>query len=64
MIQRLNEESPPRNVVPRTWSLGTNEGDGYENVTKKNELALLQTSRVFHLVQFVKCCQFFLELNS
>ena len=35
MIQRLNEESPPRNAVPRTWSLGTNEGDGYENVTKK-----------------------------
>ena len=64
MIQRLNEESPPRNAVPRTWSLGTNESDGYENITQKNEFALLQTLRVFHLVQFVKCCQFLLEINS
>ena len=32
---------------------------------KKNEVALLQTlSRLFYLVQFVKCWQFFLELNS
>ena len=31
----------------------------------KSEVALLQTlSRLFHLVQFVKCWQFFLELNS
>ena len=31
----------------------------------KSEFALLQTlSRLFHLVQFVKCWQFFLELNS
>ena len=31
----------------------------------KSEFALLQTlSRFFHLVQFVKCWQFFLELNS
>ena len=57
MIQRLNEESPPRNAVPRTWSLSTNEGDGYENVTQKNEFALLKTLRLFHVVQFVKCCQ-------
>ena len=31
----------------------------------KSEVALLQTlSRLFHLVQFVKCWQSFLELNS
>ena len=31
----------------------------------KNEVALLQTlSRLFHLAQFVKCWQLFLELNS
>ena len=31
----------------------------------KSEVALLQTlSRLFHIVQFVKCWQFFLELNS
>ena len=31
----------------------------------KSEVALLQTlSRLFHLVQFVKCWKFFLELNS
>ena len=31
----------------------------------KSEVALPQTlSRLFHLVQFVKCWQFFLELNS
>ena len=31
----------------------------------KKEVALFQTlSRLFHLVQFVKCWQFFLELNS
>ena len=30
----------------------------------KSEFALLQTSsRLFHLVQFVKCWQFFLEMN-
>ena len=30
----------------------------------KSEFALLQPlSRLFHLVQFVKCWQFFLELN-
>ena len=34
-----------------------NDGDGYENVTKK-------WIRLFQLVQFVKCWQFFLELNS
>ena len=35
----------------------------YENVTSKCKL--LQTlSRVFHLAHFVKCWQFFLELNS
>ena len=27
--------------------------------TKNMELTLLQTLRLFHLVQFVKCCQFF-----
>ena len=31
---------------------------------KKNEFALLQTLRLFHLVQFVKCRQFLLEINS
>ena len=37
-----------------------NDGDGYEN-----EVALPQTlSRSFHLVHFVKCWQFFQELNS
>ena len=31
----------------------------------KSEVTLLQTlSRLFHLVQFVKCWQFFVELNS
>ena len=31
----------------------------------KSEFALPQTlSPLFHLVSFVKCCQFFLELNS
>ena len=31
----------------------------------KSEVALLRTlSRLFHLVQFVKCWQFFLELSS
>ena len=31
----------------------------------KSEVALLQTlSRLFHIVQFVKCWQFFFELNS
>ena len=31
----------------------------------KSEFVLLQTlQRVFHLVQFVKCCRIFLELNS
>ena len=64
MMQRLHEEWLPGNVAPRTWSLSTNEGDGYENVTQKNEFALLQTLRLFHLVQFVKCCQFLLEINS
>ena len=39
-------------------SLSNNVVDGYEN-------ALLQTfSRLFHLDHFVKCWQFFLELNS
>ena len=31
---------------------------------KKNKFALLQTLRLFQLVQFVKCCQFLLEINS
>ena len=35
MMQRLHEEWLPGNVAPRTWSLSTNEGDGYENVTQK-----------------------------
>ena len=31
----------------------------------KSEVALLRTlSRLFHLIQFVKCWQFFLELSS
>ena len=31
----------------------------------KSEVALLQTlSRLFHLIQFVKCWQLFLKLNS
>ena len=39
-------------------SLSNNDLDGHEN-------ALLQTlSRLLHLVHFVKCWQFFLELNS
>ena len=39
-------------------SSSNNEGDGYE------EVALLQTlSRLFHLVQFVKCWRVLLELN-
>ena len=37
----------------------------YVNGPLKWDFALLQTlSRLFHLVQFVKCWQFFLELNS
>ena len=38
-------------------SLSNNDLDGHEN-------ALLQLSRLLHLVHFVKCWQFFLELNS
>ena len=47
-------------------SLSNSDRDGYENVTfKKSEFALLQTlSRSSHLIQFVKCWQIFLELNS
>ena len=46
-------------------SLSNNDGDGYKNVHLKSEFALLQTlSRLFHLVQYVKCWQFFVKLNS
>ena len=47
-------------------SLSNNDGDDYEKDTlTKSEVALIQTlSRLFHLVQFVKCWQLFLELNS
>ena len=35
------------------------------NCHLKSEVALLQTlSRLFHLIQFVECWQFFLKLNS
>ena len=37
-------------------SLSNKDEDGYENVT------LRATSRLFHLVPFVKCWQIFLEL--
>ena len=46
-------------------SLNNKEDEGYENVRLKSELALLQTLLcLIHLVQFVKCWQIFLELNS
>ena len=46
--------------------LGNNDGDGNEKATLiKSEVALLETlSRLFHLVQFIKCWQLFKELNS
>ena len=46
--------------------LGNNDGDGNEKATLiKSEVALLQTlSRLFHLVQFIKCWHLFKELNS
>ena len=45
-------------------SLSNKDGDGYEKVTQR-VIALLQAlSRLFQLVQFVKCWQIFLELNS
>ena len=54
-------------AVHTVGTLSNNHGDGYENFTKtsRREFALLQTlSRLFQLVQFVKCWQIFLELNS
>ena len=62
----MNDPKAKRRVAAtkRCTKLSTNEGDGYENVTQKNEFVLLQTLRLFHLVQFVKCCQFLLEINS
>ena len=43
----------------------SNNDDGYENVTQKVNLLLIQIlSRLFHLVYFVKFWQMFLELNS
>ena len=47
-------------------SLNNKEDEGYEKLCHlKSELALLQTLLcLIHLVQFVKCWQIFLELNS
>ena len=45
--------------------ISNNDDDGYENVTQKVNLLLIQIlSRLFHLVYFVKFWQMFLELNS
>ena len=50
-------------------NLSNIDSDGQENVVKrhlKSDVALLQKlyrAQSFHLVQFVKCWQFFLELN-
>ena len=45
--------------------ISNNDDDGYENVTQKVNLLLIQIlSRLFHLVYFVKSWQMFLELNS
>ena len=54
-LNRLKYASPCKN-----WTLISNSDvEGYENVhfSKCN-------SRLFHLVQFVKCWHIFLELNS
>ena len=46
-------------------TLNNSDGDSYENVTLKVKVSLLHTlSRLFHLVQFTKCWEFSLELNS
>ena len=46
-------------------SLGNNDGNVLRKRNSISEFALLQTlSRLFQLVQFVKCWQIFLELNS
>ena len=46
-------------------SLSNNEERRLRKRHLKSEVALLQTlSRLFHLVHFVKCWQFFVELNS
>ena len=45
--------------------LSNNDGDVLRKRNSISEFALLQTlSRLFQLVQFVKCWQIFLELNS
>ena len=45
--------------------ISNNDDDGYENVTQKVNLLLIQIlSRLFYLVYFVKFWQMFLELNS
>ena len=47
-----------------TSPLSNSDGDGYENVTSISFLMVRPLSRLFHLVQFIKCWQFSLELNS
>ena len=45
--------------------LSNSDGDVLRKRNSISEFALLQTlSRLFQLVQFVKCWQIFLELNS
>ena len=52
-------------VIYRALAEATTTANVYENITIKSEVALLQTLYcLFHLVQFVKCWQFFLELSA
>ena len=60
-FSRLGLNNERQNTLGR---LSNNDCDGYQTSLKR-EVALFQTySRLFHLVQFVKCWQFYLEMNS
>ena len=55
-------------TVPPPWEIRDFKEQRWRRLPKrhlKSEFALLQTlSRLFHVVQFVKCWQFFLKLSS
>ena len=52
-------------MIKAIRSLSNKNGNGCENIAKKNEYAFFQTSaRLFRLAQFVKCGRLFVDLDS
>ena len=62
---RSKVNNPASKAPNLVGSLSNYDSDSNKNVHLKSEFVLSQTlSRLLHLVQFVKCWHFFLELNS